>query len=115
MVKNKSGVALYSLVKDKIIELIDSNNFTVGEQLPTETEFCKIFDVSRTTIRISLHQLELEGRIYRLQGKGTFVAESKVIQSLSNSDKGFAQQMIAQGIQPKAEVISLVVVPATKL
>ncbi|MBO0991977.1 GntR family transcriptional regulator [Bacillus sp. SD088] len=112
---NKSGVALYSLVKDEIIELIKSKKYVAGDQLPTENEFCKMFDVSRTTTRIALQQLELEGRIYRAQGKGTFVSESKVKQSLSSTDKGFTQQMLAQGVRPKIKVVSSQVVPATEI
>lgn len=63
--------ALYSVIKFKIIELIKSGKYQANDQLPTESEFCEQYDVSRTTVRLALQQLELEGYIKRIQGKGT--------------------------------------------
>lgn len=111
--KKAEQTALYSIIKAKIIELIKAGTYKPDEKLPTEAEFCAMFDVSRTTIRIALQQLELEGRIYRQQGKGTFVAKSKIKQSLTTASKGFAEQMVEQGLEPVTKVISLEVIPAT--
>lgn len=61
--------ALYSVIKFKIIELIKSGKYQANDQLPTESEFCEQYDVSRTTVRLALQQLELEGYIKRIQGK----------------------------------------------
>jgi GntR family transcriptional regulator len=111
----RSGTVLYSIVKNKIVELIKSGKYTVGNQLPTETEFCNEFNVSRTTVRLALQQLELEGRIYKVQGKGTFVAKPKVRQSLTAGVKSFAEQMIDQGLRPESKVLDLSVIPACSL
>jgi GntR family transcriptional regulator len=43
-----------------------------GEQLPTEPELCRIFGVSRITIRKAIAALEAEGWLERKQGRGTF-------------------------------------------
>ncbi len=40
--------ALYSVIKFKIIELIKSGKYQANDQLPTESEFCEQYDVSRT-------------------------------------------------------------------
>lgn len=113
MILEKPGIVLYSIVKDKILEMIKSGKYRVGEQLPTETELCKQFNVSRTTVRLALQQLVLEGRIYRIQGKGTFVSKPKIRQTFTSSDKGFAEQMIDQGLRPESKVFELQVIPAT--
>ncbi|GAA0371573.1 GntR family transcriptional regulator [Bacillus horti] len=112
--KNPDQEALYAVTKSKIVEMIKSGKYQPDEKLPTEAEFCNMFDVSRTTIRIALQQLELEGRIYRRQGKGTFVSRSKIEQSLTTSNKGFAEQMIDQGLEPETIVIDLQVQPASQ-
>ena len=48
----------------------------------TEAEISKKYEVSRTTIRQSLEQLVREGYLYRIQGKGTFIAPKKNIVSI---------------------------------
>lgn len=112
---NHDSNALYSQIKTKIEQQIKSGEYKTGDALPSEFQLCKDYDVSRTTIRLALQQLELEGRIYKIQGKGTFVAKPKIKQSLSTSSKGFADQMIDQGLKPRSLVLSLKVIPADGL
>jgi GntR family transcriptional regulator len=54
----------------------------------------------------------LEGRINKVQGKGTFVSKPKIKQSLTSSSKGFGDQMLEQGLKPRSNVLSLKVIPA---
>ena len=41
--------------------------------LPSENELCRLYDVTRATVRHALELLEREGLIYRKKGKGTFL------------------------------------------
>jgi len=45
--------------------------------LPSEVELEKMFNVSRTPVRQALKQLEINRHIYRVQGKGSFVANQQ--------------------------------------
>jgi GntR family transcriptional regulator len=103
---------LYSQVKDKIETEIKNGKYAAGDALPSEFQLCKDHEVSRTTIRLALQQLELEGRITKIQGKGTFVSKPKIKQSLTSSSKGFGDQMVDQGLKPRSNVLSLKVIPA---
>lgn len=110
--QEKERSSLYNIVKTKIIDEIKLGKYQVGDKLPTEMELCEKYDVSRTTVRIALQQLALEGRIHRVQGKGTFVSKPKIQQSLSTTEKGFASQLLEQGYKPKTEIIDLKLIPA---
>jgi DNA-binding LacI/PurR family transcriptional regulator len=48
-----------------------------GNSLPTEFELCDKFNVSRKTVRVAMSQLEEQGLIMRIQGKGTFPTSGK--------------------------------------
>ena len=56
-----------------------------GSGVPTERELCRLFGVSRATVRQALDCLEIEQRIYRQQGRGAFVAKPKIDQTLELS------------------------------
>jgi GntR family transcriptional regulator len=113
VVLNESGKALYFTVKEKIASFIEEGKYEVGSQLPTESELCKLFDVSRTTIRLALQQLELDGKIYKVQGKGTFVSQPKISEPITQHIKSFSEQMNAAGLSSHSKVLDLGVVPAT--
>ncbi|MGG0836266.1 GntR family transcriptional regulator [Bacillus paralicheniformis] len=107
---------LHSQIKQDIVDRIESGYYPPGSLLPTESEFCKLYDVSRTTLRTALNHLLMEGAIYRKQGKGTFVAKGKVKQILSSSSLRYAEQLKAQGFKPKIKVVDLQKIkPAEKI
>lgn len=105
--------ALHSIVKESIIDMIKSGEYQPNTKLPTEAEFCNTFGVSRTTIRTALQQLTVEGYVYRVQGKGTFVAENKIKQSLTSTVEQFSEQITLQGKAPSIKVLQLKVIEAT--
>lgn len=96
---NKDG-ALHSIIKDSIIDLIKNGEYKPNTKLPTEAEFCETYKVSRTTVRTALQQLTVEGYIYRVQGRGTFVSENKVRQFLTSTVEQFSEQITMQGKTP---------------
>ncbi|WP_035174343.1 winged helix-turn-helix domain-containing protein, partial [Bacillus atrophaeus] len=48
---------LHSRIKQDIVDKIESGYYPSGSLLPTESEFCKMYDVSRTTLRTALNHL----------------------------------------------------------
>lgn len=57
-------------------QYIQDGQLQAGAQLPTEDEFCRMFDVSRSTVRRALKRLETAGLINRTRGRGTFLRET---------------------------------------
>src|SRR4030043_2055345 len=70
--KLKLYVQIYTIIKEKI----ESGEWPVGTQIPTEDELCKTYDVSKVTVREAIQELVREGYLKRQQGKGTFVLYS---------------------------------------
>ena len=64
----------YLQVKEYVKEKIISGIWTANYMLPTEMELAKQFGVSRITVTTALRELVKDGMIYRVQGRGTFVA-----------------------------------------
>lgn len=61
-----------SLALDRLRRLLDAGDYGPDGQLPTERELADRFDVGRRAVRRALDVLEIEGRIWRRQGSGTF-------------------------------------------
>jgi GntR family transcriptional regulator of arabinose operon len=65
----------YKELKNYIKQNILDNIYKEQEAIPSENEFCKLFNTSRVTVRKAIDELVMEGYIYRVQGVGTFVQE----------------------------------------
>lgn len=75
----KRNVPLATQVMHNILVGIETGNLLHSEnQLFTEEELCRKFDVSRSTIREALTGLEQKGMIYKKQGLGTFIKHPMV-------------------------------------
>lgn len=70
------------LTKELLQRRIES--MQVDDLLPSEPALVKELGVSRFTVSRAVAQLVAEGRVYRIQGKGTFVRNPSAAQSLSN-------------------------------
>lgn len=71
--KNKR-IPHYIQIRTYIVDQINNQILRAGDRLPSENKLALQFDVSRITVKNALDSLVKDGRIYRVQGKGTFVA-----------------------------------------
>jgi GntR family transcriptional regulator len=90
---------------EELIKKIDSEEFSVGEKLPSERELCEIYDLSRITVRQTLQELEREGYIYKMHGKGTFISPKRYNQNLVKL-YSFTEEMKKIGKTPATKVLS---------
>ncbi len=70
---HSSYISLHAQLHNQLRRLIVSERWRNGDQLPTETQLSEHLDISRTTVRIALQRIEVEGLIERTAGRGTFV------------------------------------------
>jgi GntR family transcriptional regulator len=99
----------YSRLKETLVALI--RGLDAGSAIPTERELCDRYGVSRTTVRQALQELVHEGQLYRRQGRGTFVAPPKLVQTIQLH--GHTEEMEAQGLRPGSRSLSADDVPAS--
>ena len=109
-----SNIPYYIQLIDALKALIVSGQWKPGDQIPSEPDLCYTYVVSRTVVRQALREIELEGLIVRRKGKGTFVAEPKISESLAQKLTGFYQDMVERGHQPVTQVLRHKVVPANQ-
>ncbi len=69
---------LYQQFRDVIDDKINSGEWKPDTRIPSENQLCSQYGLSRMTVRSVLMELVKEERLYRVQGKGTFVTRQKI-------------------------------------
>lgn len=106
----KENTPKYIHLINHLQELVEELRTKASDCFPTERELCERYGVSRVTVRKALDELEKSGYIYRIQGKGAFVRQKKIQQTLfhlsSFSEDMRARQMIGSSKVLAVETIS---------
>jgi DNA-binding GntR family transcriptional regulator len=119
--KEKLYVQIYSIFLGKI----ESGEWPAGNQIPTEDELCRIYDVSKVTVREAIQELVREGYLKRLQGKGTFVTFSmphmgigmrtRLTENLFGEEVRVSKEIIEKGIRGVSDDIRKVLMTDTDI
>jgi DNA-binding GntR family transcriptional regulator len=72
--------------------------------LPSDAQLCEEFGVSRMTARGAVQRLVQEGLIYRVPGRGTFVAPARANRTASHI-LSFSDEMRRKGRSPSSRVL----------
>ena len=67
---------IYEQIKEGLRKLVVSGALSAGDKLPSVRELASQLAINPNTIQRAYRELENEGYIYTLVGKGTFVAEN---------------------------------------
>lgn len=94
----------YLAIREAIIEQIDTGALTAKQKLPSERQLAQAFNTTRITLREALSLLEAEGRIYRQDRRGWFIAP-KPLEFNPLSELDFSEQAKAQGFAPSTKLI----------
>ncbi|SEB76044.1 GntR family transcriptional regulator [Paramicrobacterium humi] len=115
LIDRQAPVPMYHQLKHHIMQQINIGALVPGDMLPGEHRLCEQFGVSRTVVRQALSQLEHQGIIERVKGKGTFVAPKKTPEGLVHTLSGLFDEMAQRGIHVHSDVRRKEVEPASDL
>ncbi|WP_333653947.1 GntR family transcriptional regulator [Dissulfurispira sp.] len=95
---------LYIQLMRIFLELINSGNWQLGQQIPTEEDLCKKYDVSKITVRQAINNLVSDGYLIKIQGKGTFVAGTLPVVGLAMKTK-LTEEMFGKEVKLERKVL----------
>lgn len=78
IISNSYSVPIYEQIKNQIINQIMSDELSAGESIPSIRTLANDIKISVMTIKKAYDELESEGYIKSVQGKGTFVEPKNV-------------------------------------
>ncbi|MFX1766989.1 GntR family transcriptional regulator [Paraburkholderia sp. A1RI-2L] len=104
---------LHTRIRDTLRTRILDGTYAPSSQMPSEYALCALFGVSRITVRQALGDLQNEGLVFRLHGKGTFVSKPKAFQNMT-SLQGFAQAMSPMGHEIVNTLLAFRIVAANR-
>lgn len=105
-------IPMYFQLKNIILDEIKNGRLKPGDLLPTELELGESFNLSRTTVRQAVIELVGEGYLYRIKGKGTFVAKPKLVQDFMRTIESYSEQMKRLKLTPGTKVLKNKIVHA---
>lgn len=89
----------YESLRRHLTRLIEQQ-MAPHDKLPTERHLAEEFSISRVTVRRALDELTLDGRVYRVQGAGTFVADTTITKTQNLTS--FSEEIRERGMTPGA-------------
>ena len=113
MLDRQSALPLYAQLEKEIRQKLEEEEWPVNSCIPSESELGRIYGISRMTARSVLNRLTEDGLLYRVPGKGTFVAEPK-FQRQPSSRLGMLEQLNQMGYNADAEVLALTETTASR-
>ena len=112
-IDRSSPIPYYYQLQEILRTWIEEDHIAPHTQILSEAELCERFGVSRTVVRQALLELERDGVIYRVKGRGSFVAPPKLRQQITELIS-FTQDMHERGVRPGARVLCQKMCPASE-
>lgn len=98
----RAATPAYLVIEQELRRLIAAAQ--PGDPLPSDAELCQRFGVSRMTARQAVQRLAAEGLLYRVSGRGTFVAQERAHRRM-NTLVSFTEEMAQRGFTARSLIL----------
>ena len=103
----------YERIKEYLLKQIEQGTLVPGVKVASENQLAEQFSVSRMTARRALDDLSESGFLFRSQGLGTFVADSRPMSSILKI-RNIADEIRERGNDCNIKVLRLTKIIATE-
>lgn len=107
VINRKDNLPLYKQLKNALLNMIWDDKLTPGTILPTEVEFSKALNISVSTVRQCMNELEFEGYVEKRRNRGTIVLDKKINLGYSTGISDFNEKIKSLGMVPNTKVLRL--------
>lgn len=111
-IDKNSTIPLYIQLMNILINKIE-NQMEENDKLDSEREICAKYNVSRTTVRQALDELEKNKYIYKVHGKGNFIA-SRIVEQDLKKVSSFTEDMRKLGKKPTSKLVNFEIIEASE-
>ena len=101
-----AGVPLYLQIRDLLKADIADGTYGPGDMLPSEFYLMVHFGVSRTTVRLAVEALSVQGMVHKEQGRGTFIAAKPIFVTPSKL-QSFTDELRDLGYSPGTKLLNV--------
>lgn len=106
IIDRRSPLPLYIQLKELLLQELDDGLYPPGSTFPPEMTLVGQYGLSRATVRQAIKDLEHEGYISRIQGKGTIVIREKSSLKRGLSQlTSFTEDMKAHGYETTTKIL----------
>lgn len=106
LIQRDSPIPIYRQLSSAILKAIQEGQLQPNQQLPSENEFSRQYGIVPMTVRQAMNELVRGGYIYRVRGRGTYVAPRFLEHSLERM-LSFSEDMRARNLLPGSKSCGL--------
>src|SRR3954470_723736 len=103
--RRASGEPLYAQVARDLATHVRRGSMPPGARLPPEPALARAYGVNRLTVREALTSLTRQGLVRRVQGVGSFVADTPVRHRISGDEASLTEAMRTQGLTVRQDLL----------
>lgn len=97
---------LYIQLTRIFLNEIHSGKWRLEQQIPTEEDLCRQYNVSKITVRQAINNLAADGYLIKIQGKGTFVASAMPVVGLAMKTR-LTEEMFGEEVKVDKEILHM--------